>query len=170
LSSPSGHVLLRPWGSEDADFLLASFADDEVRLMTPLIEPISLDIARRWILEHSAKTARPASPAFLITTQEGLRVGAIGATNINWRSRQAEFFYWVLAPWRNQGFASAALATISSWALEEGLQRLELMIDVQNQASAAVALRAGYRFERVISNYRVLNGRSIDAAAYARLA
>ena len=170
LALSDGHVVLRSWRAEDADFLLASFEDTEARRQVPLIAPINSGIALRWIHEHAAHSPRPTSPAFLIIDAAGTRVGAIGATSIDWHAHRAEFFYWILEAHRGRGFAKAALATISSWALGAGLGRLELMIDVQNQISVGVARATGYRFERVYSGYRVLDGRVIDAAAYVRLA
>jgi RimJ/RimL family protein N-acetyltransferase len=170
LPSPDGRVILRPWRVEDADFLIASYADVEARTQTPLIEPINLDIASRWIRDHASRGLHPAAPAFLIIDTHDERAGAIGATNIDWRLKRAEFFYWVLEPYRGHGLATSALRTISNWALNHGLTRLELMIDLHNQTSTRVALAAGYNFERVHFGYRFLNDKLIDAAAYVQTA
>ena len=170
LPSSDGQVILRPWRLEDADFLLTSFADDQVREMAPLAAPIDFGIAQRWIRDHAARGARPSSPAFLIVDAAGARLGAIGATSIDWNAHHAEFFYWVLAPYRGRGLATRALQTISEWALAGGLANLQLMIDTSNQVSAKVALGAGYRFTHMHPAYRMLGGHLIDAAAYVRQA
>jgi RimJ/RimL family protein N-acetyltransferase len=168
LPSPDGQVLLRPFLPSDADFLLASFQDLEARENTPLVDPVSFDLARRWIRSRSSRGRHPLSPAWLITDGSGVRCGAIGATSIDWEHHRVEFYYWVLAPFRRHGLASRALETISLWALNRGLTHLELMIDTANVVSVKVALKAGYQFERLHPNYRFLTGKLVDAAAYVR--
>lgn len=163
-------VVLRPWSIEDADFLLASYADEQAREQTPLVLPINLTLAQHWIREHSARGLHPNAPSFLITTPDGVRMGAIGVTNLDWSRSRAEFFYWILAPYRGRGFATSALRTISTWAINHHLRRLELMIDTSNQVSQKVAQASGYQLERVHPAYRMLNGHIIDAASYIRLA
>ena len=170
LASSDAQVHLRSWRATDADFLLTSFADDQARLCTPLPGPINHDIALRWIHDHSARGLRPTSPALLITNAEGVRCGAIGATRIDWKQKQAQFFYWVLAPYRHHGLATVALRTISEWAFTQGLSRLELMIDTNNPISIKVAISAGYSFECLHPGYRFLNSKFIDAVAYTRSA
>ena len=167
LTSPDGEVILRPWQMDDADFLQTSYADYEAKLRTPLTDPAG-NAALRWIFAHQARGLHPPAPAFIISDASGERYGAIGATNIDWAAKRAEFFYWLLAAYRGRGLAARALEAVSRWAESRGLERLELMIDTRNAASRKVAERAGYSFERIHPQHRVITGELVEAASYVR--
>jgi RimJ/RimL family protein N-acetyltransferase len=80
--------------------------------------------------------------------------------------------YWIAERARGRGFASAALALLSEWALGPplGLARLALHIDIENEVSQRVAINAGFAFEGLLRSYMCVKGRRWDVARYSRLA
>lgn len=66
----------------------------------------------------------------------------------------AEVGYWTAAHARGRGVASRALEALTGWALDtftaDGLQRLELLHQVDNPASCRVAQKSRYDFDRVL--------------------
>lgn len=70
------------------------------------------------------------------------------------------------------GFRNARLGLLTVWALAPPMQlrRVELLIDVANEASQRTAERAGYLREGVLHSYLEAKGRRWDVAIYARVA
>ena len=62
----------------------------------------------------------------------------------------AELGYAVVPGARGRGVALEALTQLTTWAAGIGMQRIFLLISVDNTASKRVAKRAGYRFEGVL--------------------
>lgn len=69
-------------------------------------------------------------------------------------SGSAQVGYWTAAPARGRGVASRALAAVTAWAFEafaaDGLERIELLRQVDNLASCRVAERSGFAFDRIL--------------------
>lgn len=65
----------------------------------------------------------------------------------------AEVGYWTAAHARGRGVAPRALEALTIWAFDafavEGLERLELLHQVDNRASCRVAEKARYQFLQV---------------------
>jgi RimJ/RimL family protein N-acetyltransferase len=73
------------------------------------------------------------------------------------------FWYWMHASYRGRGWTSRAAATVANWALgDAGLHRLELGHRVNNPASRAVALAAGFVQEGVEREKFLVDGQRID--------
>ncbi len=59
--------------------------------------------------------------------------------------RYGEIGYWVAAPARGRGLATRALTLLRDWAVGElGLERIELLIHVENERSQRLAERTGF--------------------------
>lgn len=77
----------------------------------------------------------------------------------------AQMSYWIFPPYRNQGLATRALRLGAAFAFEElGVDRVELEIEPDNEASRAVALGAGFT-ERGIVRHREA-GREFEMVQY----
>lgn len=101
---------------------------------------------------------------------------------LGWLSLQAEddgrgnVSYGVLPRHRGRGIATRAVKLLDALAFSGlSLERLEIKTMATNDASRAVALRAGYRLEGVLRSYGVMQrhqpliGQRFDWAIYGRL-
>jgi RimJ/RimL family protein N-acetyltransferase len=99
----------------------------------------------------------------------GRLVGAIGLHGLASPDR-VEIGYWLAAPEWGNGYAAEACATLARFALASGARRVQVVCDVANAASAAVALRAGFAFEG-IARAEVTSASGVaDGAIFARTA
>ena len=81
-----------------------------------------------------------------------------------------ELAYLVVPEARGRGLAWRAVALLGDWAIGKlGLTRLQLRIAPENEASHAVARRAGYEREGVLRAGFIHRGKPIDVVIYSRL-
>ena len=101
----------------------------------------------------------------------GRAVGSIGVRWIEPDQGVAEVGYWVGPDARGQGACTRAVRLVSTWALEQGAERLQLRADVENEPSNRVAERAGFTREGVLrsSRYNPRLGRRVDFAMWSLL-
>jgi RimJ/RimL family protein N-acetyltransferase len=83
---------------------------------------------------------------------------------------RANLGYWIRSSQTRRGLATAAVRLLAHWAFDNtDLNRLELVISVENLASLRVAEKAGAVREGILRSRLLLYGRSHDAALYSLL-
>ena len=81
-----------------------------------------------------------------------------------------EASYWVHPRFRGRGFATRALRLVTEFAFAQlDAERAEIYVEVDNCASRAVAINAGYREEGVLRARQTIAGVRRDMVLYARL-
>jgi RimJ/RimL family protein N-acetyltransferase len=135
----------------------------------------------RWLNMHSTGDAdgdlrmldaeRAAGRMLVLTiadTDDDRYLGVL--VLITREAETAEFAYLIAPEARGRGLSSRALRLIGDWAFSElGMQRLQLRVDPANDASHAVARRAGYEREGTLRSAFVVRGRRTDVVMYSRL-
>lgn len=180
-----GVVRLAPFELVDAETVLRWDADPDVQRwydwpLTPSADDPATYAARLASAERTVRGAwqrwdEGAELAFIIhaaTTREGL-----GWLDLQPRGPgRGNVAYGVLAAHRGRGAATRAVILASAFAFEVlGWVRLELQMIADNDASRAVAVRAGFQFEGILRSYgawekhQPLLGRRFDWAIYSRL-
>jgi RimJ/RimL family protein N-acetyltransferase len=149
----------------------------------------SLDNLRPWMhwaqmlqtVEQTEAVVRQAAARFylreelrlhLFRKSDGLLVGSSGMHHLDWSVPRFEIGYWVRASLEGQGYVTEAVNGITRFAFETLMaQRMEILCDVNNTRSAAVAERCGYRLEaRLRRDSRAPDGSIRDTLVFARLA
>lgn len=129
---------LRPWQESDADWYVAA-RDEEIFRWTT--EPRTLGVGA--FLEALAGLDGSERAGFAVAETGSIRlVGNVAAVR---RGDVAELSYWIAPEGRGRGAATAALARMSEWVVDNwDVSRLELLIHPENAASIRVAERSGY--------------------------
>ncbi|MFD9499081.1 GNAT family N-acetyltransferase [Streptomyces sp. NPDC060035] len=151
----AGPLLLRPWRPDDIPALLTAHDDPAMRQWVNM--PVS-DVAdaERWmaIQRDGWASGKRFSFAVTDTTRGGELVGNLSLKRPVPGAQSAEAGYWTSAAARGRGVAPQALGALTDWAFTtfaaEGLRRLELLHQVDNEASCRVAEKAGYTLAEVI--------------------
>ena len=77
----------------------------------------------------------------------------------------------MVAPWgRGQGLAVRATQLLSTWALAQGMSRIELRAAAGNDASLRTARAAGFTEEGVLRQAGVTHAGPVDLVVFSRLA
>jgi RimJ/RimL family protein N-acetyltransferase len=167
-------VELRPWVPSDASFLFEASRDPEIeRYNGP--PPDSLADAASVIerIERSWRSfqvqGNPTGVAFaIVEVASGETVGMCGIDD--WSGTDvAQFGYWLAAGARGRGLATRAVTLMTSWLVELGAARVFLTIQSENEASAAVARRAGFTYEGTLRAHAVWQGQRQDVDVFAVL-
>lgn len=154
------------WLDEVADLV----ADPEVRRFTRIAEPPPEGFARSWITAYQAGRQDGSREGFAALDGDGRFVGLGLAPEIDREAGELELGYIVAPAVRGRGVGTEILRLLTRWAFDElEAQRVYLIIDVENGASARVAERCGYRLEGIMRSIYVKPGRRADAGLWSRL-
>ena len=102
-------------------------------------------------------------------TEQGKVVGSIGLRL--GKHEAGHIGYWCAPEARGRGTTTRALRRLCRYALDElGLERLDLMTDIENVASQRVAEKVGFQREGVLrSHVRHPNGYRRDSVLFSLL-
>jgi RimJ/RimL family protein N-acetyltransferase len=145
-------LLLRPWAAEDTPGLLEIFRDPVMRQSWR--NPVVTDRdAGRWLEVQQQGWTDGRRLSFAVAevhhaSDSGRVVGNVVLKGWEAGKYTAEVGYWTAAAARKRGIASQAVEMLTAWAFEtfgpRGLQRLDLIHQVDNLASCRVAQKSGY--------------------------
>jgi RimJ/RimL family protein N-acetyltransferase len=148
-----GDVRLRPWLPEDAEVRVRAGRDPEVQRWTSVPRDVDVHQARAWVAW--AEDARVRCQAlYSAVTLDGRCVGSAGLVRLHHEDLRAEVGYWLVGEARGRGLATRALRLLTGWCFANlNLARLDLFTNTDNDASMAVALRAGYTREALLRSW-----------------
>lgn len=99
---------------------------------------------------------------------EGELSGAGGINRIEPTHGFANLGYWVRSEATGRGIATAATLLLAQFGFEDiGLNRVEIIVDVDNAASRRVAEKAGATAEGILRSRLYQHGRTHDAVCYS---
>jgi RimJ/RimL family protein N-acetyltransferase len=142
---------------------------DGVLRFTRVPEPVPPDFADTWLAFYEQGRSDGTREAFSIV-DDGHFLGLALAVRISREEQTVELGYVVAPAARGRGVATEALRLLTEWALTElEALRVELWIDVVNEASKRVAERCGYLREGVLRSVYFKQGRRHDFEIWSRL-
>ena len=140
-------------------------------------------VPANYTLEHAQSFVRQLDPEglqskreirFIIESNQGALPGLAGVISFhspNFQNKVAEIGYWITKEYRGQSIGTTAVKVLTNFGFETmGWNRIEAMIDHDNEASKKVVTRAGYEHEGLLRQ-RVIraDGTVIDMDVYAVL-
>jgi RimJ/RimL family protein N-acetyltransferase len=152
-----GVVTLRSWRMEDADALQRACDDPLIARYHPFPLPFNTEHAATF-LELTVRSGwadgRSANVA-VTNTASGELLGAVWLKTPVPHWRVGEVSYWTAEWARGRGVAGRAAALHARWGLDVlGLNRVELLADVENAASQRAAEKGGFVREGVLRRAR----------------
>ena len=166
LSLRDGELELRRLLPTDREAVLVACQDPEILRWTTLPDPFTSDSARA-LLDEAARAWYDGTIAELVLVVDGRLVGATHlAFYSDWRASVA---YWLAAEARGRGLATRAVRLVTQWGFETyaSLVRIELWSMVGNDASDAVARRAGFVEEGVLRSRLPVRGGYRDVRCFS---
>ena len=175
-----GVVTLRPWSRADAGFMAKANNDPAIRRYNGDLDrlghprpPLSITDAETVIdgFTSSWRTfaagGTPSGVAFaIVDAKDGELAGCCGVDGWS-KTDVAQFGYWIAPEARRRGFASRAAILLTRWLFDLGAARVFLTIVAGNDASVAVARRAGFVHEGTMRSHGVWQGERCDVMLFA---
>lgn len=171
----AGTLLIRPFTTADIDAVYEAVRESITELSSWLVwcHP---EYSREETAAHilSSREAWAAGEEFNFgifdEATDGF-IGSVGLNQINHKYQMANLGYWVRTSRTGQGIASRAARLVAEVALKElDLQRIEIVVGVENQASQRAAEKMGARREGVLRKRLCTKGQPIDAVIYSLIA
>lgn len=146
-------VGLRPFSRADVPAVAGACSDPETQKWLPLASPYTTDVAAQWC-GALAEDLRAAGDGLNLAYVDpaGRLGGSVSLKRTDWRAAVTEIGYWAVPSMRGRGLTTAAVAMLSSWALQNGMERVELRVSPANTGSIRVAERAGFELEGLLRN------------------
>lgn len=162
-------VRLRPLEPGDAGPVAAASRDPDIDRYTFVPASMSLAAAAEWVERAGAGWESGRGRLAIVSSESGVFLGMVGLF-CSPQLRSAEAAYWVSPGARRRGVASTGLGLVAGWAFDVvGVERLYLLIDPGNVASAAVARRCGFTREGVLRAYGPFKGTRPDLESWSLL-
>lgn len=145
-------ILLRPLESADAPAMYEAVRESIASLvpwMPWCHEGYALAESQEWIRGcRDAWQTRTEFSFAIIDVRTNSLLGVCGLNFIDWASLRANLGYWVRTTAAGRGIATSAARLLAQYAFGElGLERLEIVAAVGNQASQQVAIKLGAQCE-----------------------
>lgn len=163
---------IRPYRPDDAAALLAAVRASLSTLSQWLpwaTDDYDLARAETWIAHCSAARDADREHHFgVFDVDSGALLGSVGLNHRIPAYRSAHMGYWVADAVRGRGIAVDAARQAARFGFDTlGLQRIALLVQPQNRASARVATKLGAVCEGVARNAIVFAGRAQDAMVFS---
>lgn len=165
-------IELRPHHLDSAEALFAAVQESaaEVSIWLPDLSPeLTLKDVEAYIRAQPEAWANGHAYNFVVCSYpEGDVLGGCGLNQINPLHRYANVYYWVRSSRTGRGAATRSLRLLARFAFAEtDLQRLEIVVAPENQASQRVAEKAGAVREGLLRNRIGRYGQVSDAIMYS---
>ena len=127
-------------------------------------------------IENRALRALATADGFeCAIVKDGRIIGAAGVHEVNPRSKRGSIGYWIDEKAQGNGYVTKVVAAILARSFTLGViegepfERLDILAEVDNLKSRAVAERLGFTFEGVLRRHRHNGTRYADFAVYSLL-
>lgn len=170
-----GLVTLRPVRESDIEEIYVACQDPLIPRYTTVPSPYARTHAQVFVQEQiPARFATKSELLFVITRgYEGEEIfcGLISFHTISLGNHTAEIGYWIAAPARGKGVGGTAAKMITDYGFQTmGFKRIEATVVLENEASKALLLSAGYELEGIMRKKVTRdNGNQIDMALFAKV-
>lgn len=161
-------VRLVPFTADHLEAFAPMTTDPDVLRYTRFPDPPDPGFPREWLARYDAGRATGTKEAFaILDPDDDALLGVALAVEIDRATGEAELGYLVAPAARGRGVATAAVAQLTRWAVDDqGLRRVVLLIAADNGGSRTVAERCGYALERIEADAELRPGRRGDMAVY----
>jgi len=145
--------------------------DEDVARFTRVPEPVPDNFGERWVERYTRGRDEGTNAGFaIVDAVDGDFLGFVALVSYDLETQEAEAGYVISSTARGRGVATRALQLLTAWAFDQlPLERIELLIDVENPASEVVAQRCGYTREGVLRSTYLKPGLRSDTAIYSML-
>ncbi len=162
-------VVLRAFEERDVPVVAAASRDTLIPLVTSV--PGSADPAELLAYVERQHARLPAGTGYSFAVADAVTdeaVGQIGLWTADIGAGRTTVGYWIAPERRRHGYARAALAAVSAWALSfDEVARVQLHVEPWNEGSWRVAEACGYEREGLLRSWESVGTERRDMYVYS---
>lgn len=167
-----GKVTLRPQRPDDVSNLYNAVWESlkELAAWMPWAhKDYSIRESRQWLKMQPEEWKKGFAYSFaILDAKDGTYLGGCGINRIDRENLSANLGYWVRTSRTAQGTAPAATRLLAAWAFRElKLNRIEIVVALENLRSQRVAEKAGAKREGIMRNRLLLHSKAHDAVLFS---
>ena len=172
LKLADGSVLLRPYRIGDTDHLYEAVREsiDELSVWMPWCHAdYSIEESRSWIESRAEAWEKETDYDFVIAdAKNGFFLGGCGLNRFDHANRTANIGYWVRTSRTKGGVATAAMQLLVRFGFGDlELNRIEIMVAVDNKASQRVAEKMGTIREGILRSRWIVREKVYDMVMFS---
>ena len=160
---------IRRYCAEDTPLLYEAVRESiDISPWLPWCHPnYSIEESSVWVQSRDSAWRDEQAYTFVIfDRQSETFVGGVGLNQINRIHQIANLGYWVKSSWTSRGAATTGAYLTAQFGFEElGLQRIEIVVAVENILSQRVAQKVGAKQEDILHKrlliYEIFNRRKL---------
>jgi RimJ/RimL family protein N-acetyltransferase len=152
-------IKLKPFGIEDADFLLRWNNDPDYAGKFELFEPVTRGELEEWLPRN-----KPDQLWYIIENTLGEKVGQI--VGRYQKDGSVQIGYRVIPPARGRGYSTEAVATMIHHLFDQGIGRITAEANPRNTPSLRVLEKLGFYEIEYKKKAVELNGVWLDGVVY----
>ena len=166
-------LTMRAWREDDVDAALEIVLRNREHLRTYMqwmTDDYSIEHARKFIVE-GIKNRLDKVTLGLALVRDGALIGSTGFNRLDWAARVCEIGYWIDRDSEGRGVVTRACRAMIEYAFDElEMNRIEIRCSAENERSAAIPKRLGFKLEGTLRQAEVLHGRAHDFLIFGLLA
>ena len=160
---------LQPDDAEEL-FALTDANRAHLRRWLPWLDQTRVLAATVRFIDHARAEQAAGTGLHCGIFEQNILVGVCGYNRIDAVNRSASIGYWLAADAQGRGIMSRCVTALSLYGFaKRGLHRQSIACAEANHASAAVALRCGFRFEGVARDVEWLYDHYVGHRVHSRL-
>ena len=174
-----GTTTLRPMRPTDAEDIFRAVQDPEIPKFTTLPSDYPVELAIEFATARNVSSHINKTELVFVMEDSELDTdthpyangfaGVISLHSIDIPNHRAEIGYWMAKEARGRGIGTRSASMITEYGLMTmGFNRIDGLVDVDNERSKQLLLNAGYEFEGIMKKYVTRrDGSQIDMALFA---
>jgi RimJ/RimL family protein N-acetyltransferase len=166
-----GEVALREWRRDDMPAMIAMLQDESIVRWTRVPHPYSERDALDYLARGEAERERGEGINFAMVDARGEELlGSLSVRIASWADLRGQLGYLVGAHARGRGVAPRAIRIAAHWGFRTlGLERVEILVHPENEASQRAAEKAGFRREGILRSYTRVKAERFDMWSFSAL-
>ncbi|HVF29492.1 MAG TPA: GNAT family protein [Pyrinomonadaceae bacterium] len=166
-------IVLRAWTEDDVESALEIVLRNREHLQTYMqwmTVDYSIQDARKFIYQGIAHRLEKKTLGLALVRGDQL-IGSTGFNRLDWNALVCEIGYWIDKDEEGKGVITRACQAMIDYAFGElDMNRVEIRCSAENDRSAAVPERLGFKKEGHLRQAEMLNGRPHDFYIFGLLA
>lgn len=164
------NLVIRPWHSDDEDFVFNSCQESEIQKFTTVPVPYTRQNAKEFI-EFRKGSFENKSGFDFVGDFNGRPALSASLHSVKSFDHVVEVGYWVAKEFRGYGLAARSVKLLSDYAFSIGFVRIEAFVLPENFGSQKVLQAAGFELETILSQRLKRRDETVsDAMLFAKFA